>query len=139
MAKILIADDEPAILEVLRRTLELEGHQPFLASDGGTTLQRIETEEPDLVLLDVMMPVMDGWEVLRRLGEIQAHKPPRVIVMTAKGGERDIAKGLELGASEYVTKPFEIDQLMKLIADVLARSPEEMERRRSALLEKFVS
>lgn len=139
MAKILIADDEPAILEVLRRTLEFEGHQSFLASDGATTLQRIETEEPDLVLLDVMMPVMDGWEVLRRLGETQARKPPRVIVMTAKGGERDIAKGLELGASEYVTKPFEIDQLMKLITDVLARSPEEMERRRSALLEKFVS
>lgn len=139
MAKILVADDDPAILEVLRRTLELEGHEPFLASDGETTLRRIQTVEPDVVLLDVMMPVMDGWEVLGRLSELQARKRLRVIVMTAKGGDRDIAKGLELGASEYVIKPFEIDELIALIAEVLVRSPEEAERRRSELLAKFVS
>jgi DNA-binding response OmpR family regulator len=86
-----------------------------------------------------MMPVMDGWEVLGRLSELQARKRLRVIVMTAKGGDRDIAKGLELGASEYVIKPFEIDELIALIAEVLVRSPEEAERRRSELLAKFVS
>lgn len=137
MSKVLVADDDPAILELLRLNLELAGHRPLLASDGATTLRRIESEAPDVVLLDVMMPVLDGWEVLSRLEGADLRKQPRVIVMTAKGGASDIAKGLRLGGCEYVTKPFEVDDLLKLIEQVVGRSDEENERRRAELLGEF--
>lgn len=137
MAKILIADDEPAILELLRRTLELEGYEPSLASDGETALRRIKSEEPELVLLDVMMPVLDGWQVLEKIADVHARKRPRVIVLTAKGTERDIAKGLGLGACEYVIKPFEIADLLATIREVLARSDEEVDSHRDDLMARF--
>lgn len=135
MAKILVADDEPALLDVLRRTLEFEGHSPFLASDGETTLRRIEAEEPDVVLLDVMMPIIDGWGVLQRMAEMDLGKRPRVIIVTAKGGEREVAKAVQLGACEYVTKPFDLDGLVATIAKVLGSSDAEIDRRRDQLME----
>lgn len=139
MARILIVDDEPATLKLLKMNLELDGHSAFLASDGATALKRIEAESPDLVLLDIMMPVMDGWEVLRRLGETPLKHPVRVIIMTAKVGERDIARGLDLGAHEYVTKPFDLDELMDMIREILSLPAEELEKRRRAMLEGLSS
>lgn len=120
MAKILIADDEPALLKVLKLNLDMEGHETLLASDGDTALKRIESDEPDVVLLDVMMPVFDGWEVLRRLSQMDAKKRPKVIVMTAKSGDHDVEHGLELGADRYVTKPFEVEDLIAMIQEVVA-------------------
>lgn len=137
MGKVLIADDDPSILELLRVSLELEGHESLLASDGSTALKRIEAEAPDVVLLDIMMPVLDGWEVLRSISAATLRKKPRVIVMTAKGGTSDIAKGLELGACEFVTKPFEVGDLVSTIERVLVRSDEETHKRQQELLRRF--
>ncbi|MGH2811406.1 MAG: response regulator transcription factor [Actinomycetota bacterium] len=138
MAKILIVDDEPSVLKLLKMNLELEGFEAFLASDGATALKRIQSEEPDLVLLDIMMPVMDGWEVLRRLGESGPRKRPVVIVMTAKG-KRDHARCLELGAHAYVAKPFETDVVIDKVREFLSLSAEEIESRRRQELRELKS
>lgn len=137
MAKVLITDDEPSMLRVLQVNLEIEGYETFLAGDGETALKRIEAESPDLVLLDIMMPVMDGWTVLKNLARMPLKSRPRVIIMTAKSGERDMAHGIELGADDYVVKPFEVDDLLEAVADVLSRTDEEAEARRRAFIEKF--
>lgn len=136
MARVLIADDEPSILEVLKLNLELEGHETYLASDGETALRRIKAEQPEVVLLDVMMPVLDGWEVLRRIPELAMKRKPRVVMVSAKAGARDVAKGVELGACDYVTKPFEIDDILAKIAEIVAATDEEIEQRRQKLLEE---
>lgn len=136
MARILIVDDEPSLLKMLQVNLELEGHETLLAGDGETALKRIAAEAPDLVLLDIMMPVLDGWEVLRRLQLSAGRKQPRVIVMTAKAGGHDVVKGLELGADEYVTKPFDMDDLLALIVVVLSRSDEASAKRRRSMIEE---
>lgn len=137
MAKVLIVDDEPSMLTVLQLNLEMEGHEALLAADGGTAMSRITAEHPDLVLLDVMMPVLDGWQVLERISKLDRARP-RVIVMTAKSGVSDLVKGIELGADEYVTKPFEIDDLMGVVTAVLGRSDQENESRRQELRQSAV-
>ena len=137
MAKILIVDDEPSMLQVLKLNLELEGHETLLAADGGTAVKRVEAEEPDLILLDIMMPVMDGWRVLATLSMMELRHRPRIIVMTAKAGGHDLIKGVELGADEYVTKPFELDDLMTVVDQVLSRTPEEVIKRRSVLMSEL--
>ena len=117
MAKILIVDDEPDILLMLRMSLEDEGHEVVMAADGQTALDRIAEHHPDLVLLDVMMPVLDGWGVLeqkRETGDATA-----VIMLSAKAEESDIQKAMTLGAREYVVKPFDLDKLVALVAAVL--------------------
>lgn len=114
--RVLIVDDEPDILLMLRMNLEAEGHETLLAGDGETALRRIGEERPDVVLLDVMMPVLDGWGVLEQLALMQDR--PRVIVLSAKSTERDIHRAWELGADEYVTKPFDPDDLMETIVRV---------------------
>jgi DNA-binding response OmpR family regulator len=132
-AKILIIDDDPDILRLLQVTLESVGFSPLLAGDGQTALRRIDSEHPDVVLLDVMMPVVDGWGVLEDLEGMP--NPPRVIVVSAKTGELDRARAFRLGAAEYLTKPFVIDDLIDVIHAVLARTEEEGDlRRREALV-----
>lgn len=136
-AKVLIVDDEPSLLQVLKMNLDLEGYETLLAGDGETALRRIESESPDLVLLDIMMPVIDGWEVLRRLELLRLGKIPRVIVMTAKAGGHNLVKAFTLGADDYVTKPFEIDELLETVKAVLARTAGEARARRRELLEEW--
>lgn len=118
MTRVLIVDDEPDVLKMLKMVLELEGYETLLASDGETALRRIEAEEPDLVLLDIMMPVLDGWGVLEKLRGASLRKVPRVIILTAKG-ERNMEKAMELGASKYLSKPFETEDLLASVRDVL--------------------
>jgi Response regulators consisting of a CheY-like receiver domain and a winged-helix DNA-binding domain len=118
--KILIVDDEPDVLLTLRMIFESEGFDPLLAADGETALRRVDDEHPDLVVLDIMMPVLDGWFVLAELGGRPVH--PRVVVCSAKSGDADRTRAAELGADEYVTKPFEPDDLVAVIRDVLGRS-----------------
>ena len=118
-AKILIVDDEPDVLLTLRMIFESEGFDPLLAADGETALRRIDEEHPDLVVLDIMMPVLDGWFVLAELGGRPTH--PLVVVCSAKSGDEDRARARELGAAEYVTKPFEPDDLVTIMREVLAR------------------
>ena len=118
MARVLIVDDEPDILLMLRVSLEASGYETGLAADGDVALQRVREEPFDLILLDVMMPVLDGWGVLEAL-QRETDRPP-VIVLSAKSAARDIERAMELGATEYITKPFEIDALITRIRSVLS-------------------
>jgi two-component system, OmpR family, alkaline phosphatase synthesis response regulator PhoP len=134
-AKVLIVDDEPDILLLLRIDLEAEGYETFLAADGETAIKRILEERPDVVLLDVMMPVVDGWGVLRRLAENGV--TTRVIVLSAKTNDADVASALELGAFEYVTKPFDPAALLLTVEHILASTPEDLEAGRRRRLQRF--
>ena len=135
MARVLIVDDEPDILLMLRVNLEADGYDTALAADGESALQRIGEEAFDLVLLDVMMPVMDGWGVLDRLA-IEA-EAPLVIVVSAKSSRRDMARALEMGAVAYVTKPFSPLDLSEVVARVLAATPTELAAEREATLQRI--
>jgi two-component system, OmpR family, alkaline phosphatase synthesis response regulator PhoP len=135
VARVLIVDDEPDILLMLRVNLEADGYATALAADGESALQRIGEEAFDLVLLDVMMPVMDGWGVLDRLAtEVAA---PLVIVVSAKSSRRDMARALEMGAVAYVTKPFSPLDLSAVVARVLAASPTELAAERETTLQRI--
>jgi DNA-binding response OmpR family regulator len=126
--KVLIVDDEPDILLMLRVNLEAEGYQTALAADGETALRRIADERPDVVLLDVMMPAVDGWGVLEALAsDLYSH---RVIVVSAKSSERDITRALELGASAYLRKPFDVDELLELVGRIASSTPAQLEEQR---------
>ena len=116
--KILIVDDDKNICDLLRLYLEKEGYQTFQAHDGEAALAAYTQNKPDLVLLDVMMPKMDGWEVCRR---IRAQGQTPVIMLTAKGETFDKVLGLELGADDYVVKPFLPRELTARVRAVLRR------------------
>ena len=135
LARVLIVDDEPDVLLLLRIELEAEGYDTLLAADGETAIRRILEEKPDVVLLDVMMPVLDGWGVLQRLAE--HHSDARVIVLSAKASAGDIAHALQLGAHEYVTKPFEPAALLATVAHILSSAPAELESGRRRRLENL--
>jgi len=133
--RVLIVDDEPDVLLLLRIELEAEGYETLLAADGETAIRRIVEERPDVVLLDVMMPVVDGWGVLQRLAD--QGSTTRVIVLSAKASDGDVAHALELGAHEYVTKPFEPAALLVTVAHVLHSSPADLEAGRLRRLERL--
>lgn len=116
MTKILLIDDEQDILEFLKYNLELEGYQVITGTDGFQALEKV-AENPDLIVLDIMMPKLDGFEVIERLRVDKRYKDIPVIFLTAKAGEINEIKGLELGASDYLQKPI---SPKKLIARVKA-------------------
>jgi two-component system KDP operon response regulator KdpE len=116
---ILVVDDESRMVRFVRMNLELEGYQVAEASNGIAALDKVRDELPDLVVLDVMMPEMDGFETLERLREISTVP---VIMLTVKGDEEDRIRGLELGADDYVTKPFSPRELASRIRAVLRRA-----------------
>jgi two-component system KDP operon response regulator KdpE len=115
---ILVVDDEPRIRRFVRMNLELEGYEVYEAEDGLTAIERVREDMPDLVLLDVAMPNMDGFETLAHLREFS--QVP-VIILTVKGDEEDLTQGLDLGADDYVTKPFSPRVLSSRIKAVLRR------------------
>lgn len=117
--RILVVDDEPRIIGFIRMNLELEGHQVLEARSGIEALEAVRTVLPDIILLDVMMPDLDGFETLRMLREF-SNIP--VIMLTAKGEENDRVYGLELGADDYITKPFGPRELSSRIKAVLRRA-----------------
>lgn len=117
--RILVVDDEPRMIGFIRMNLELEGYQVIEAHNGLEALEAIRTQLPDLVLLDVMMPQLDGFETLRMLREFSSIP---VIMLTAKGEEDDKVYGLELGADDYVTKPFSSRELSSRVRAVLRRA-----------------
>jgi two-component system KDP operon response regulator KdpE len=116
---ILVVDDEPRMIGFIRMNLELEGHRVIEAHNGLEALEAIRTKLPDVVLLDVMMPELDGFETLRMLREFSTIP---VIMLTAKGEENDKVYGLELGADDYMTKPFGPRELSSRIKAVLRRA-----------------
>jgi DNA-binding response OmpR family regulator len=118
MQRVLVVDDEDIVREVVCRYLERDGFETVEAADGETALQRIAEREPSLVVLDVMLPGVDGLEVCRR---VRAHSRVPIILLTARGEETDRIVGLELGADDYVTKPFSPRELAVRVRAVLRR------------------
>jgi DNA-binding response OmpR family regulator len=116
---ILTADDDPQLLRLVARNLELEDYDVLVASDGKQALEQIEQHAPDLVLLDVMMPRMDGFTVCQRVREYSAVP---IIIVTARGQDQDKVRGLDLGADDYLTKPFSIEELLARVRSVLRRA-----------------
>ncbi len=116
---VLVADDEPRITKLVSIALGEEGFRVVTASGGEDALRKAEEYRPDIVLLDIVMPDLDGIEVMRQLRE---HRPVPVILLTAKGSTADKAKGLDLGADDYVAKPFHPDELAARVRAVLRRS-----------------
>jgi len=117
--KILIVDDEARILRLVRSNLEPVGYKVLTAMDGESALTAAEMNDPDLIILDLMLPRLDGFEVCRRLREFSTVP---IIILTAKGEEVDKVKGLELGADDYLTKPFSVQELLARIKAVLRRT-----------------
>jgi two-component system alkaline phosphatase synthesis response regulator PhoP/two-component system response regulator VicR len=117
--KILVADDEPYILMALTDAVEMEGYDCVTAVNGKEALQKAREERPDLIMLDIMMPYMDGFEVCRELKADPATRDIPVIMLTAKSQQVDIQKGKEAGADDYITKPFRPSTLRKKFNEVL--------------------
>jgi DNA-binding response OmpR family regulator len=119
MPRILVVDDEPEIVRGLEDNLRFEGYQTSSATDGETALALAAREAPDLIILDLMMPRMSGWDVCRTLRARGIEVP--IIMLTARGGEADRVQGLELGADDYISKPFSLRELLARVRAVLRR------------------
>lgn len=116
---ILTADDDPQLLKLIARNLQLDDYDVLTAHDGQQALEQIEAQIPDLVLLDVMMPKMDGFTVCQRIREFSAMP---IIMVTARGQDQDKVRGLDLGADDYLIKPFSVDELLARVRAVLRRT-----------------
>ena len=116
--KILVVDDDRNICELLRLYIEKEGFTVVIANDGRQALEVFESDKPDLIMLDIMLPELDGWQVCR---EIRKKSQCPIIMLTAKGEVFDKVLGLELGADDYVVKPFEAKEVVARIKAVLRR------------------
>jgi DNA-binding response OmpR family regulator len=120
--KVLIVDDEPNIVAAVEFLLRRKGHEVLVARNGDEALQLVEASTPDLVLLDVMMPAKSGYEVCKRLRERPEWQGIKIIILSAKGRDAEVSKGLSLGADIYVTKPFSTRDLMSKIDALLESS-----------------
>ena len=117
--KILIADDEPSIVAAVEFLLQRDGYEVHVARNGEEALKQVEAQNPDLVLLDVMMPVKSGYEVCMRMREREDWRHIKIIMLSAKGRDAEVNKGLSMGADLYVTKPFSTRELMARIKGLL--------------------
>jgi two-component system, OmpR family, response regulator MprA len=118
--QILVVDDEPAVRDSLDRALRLEGYKVELAADGAEALSALDSDHPDAIVLDLMMPRVDGFEVCRRMRAAGDRTP--VLVLTARDGVSDRVKGLDVGADDYLVKPFALDELLARLRALLRRS-----------------
>ncbi|WP_223691270.1 response regulator transcription factor [Leifsonia poae] len=117
--KVLMVEDDPNIVDLIRANLTVRGFDTVVSSDGSRVLRLLETERPDIVLLDLMLPAADGIELCQ---QIRGHSSIGIIVISARGGERDKVAALNVGADDYMTKPFGIDELLARITATLRRS-----------------
>jgi DNA-binding response OmpR family regulator len=124
-ATILAVDDEPHVLKLVKANLESSGYKVLTAADGQEAIETVERELPDLVILDLMLPKMDGYAVCRRIREFSAVP---IIMLTARSSQVDMVHGFEVGADDYLTKPFSVTELLMRVQAVLRRSkwPEEI-------------
>lgn len=120
VARVLVVEDDHVIRELLVVNLKMEGHEPVTAADGGAALQAVAERAPDVVLLDMMLPGIDGWEVAARLKGDDATRAIPVIALSARAMQADIERGIELGVDRYVTKPFDPIELMQLVGAMLS-------------------
>jgi len=119
---ILVAEDDPDLQSLLRHALESEGYAVYVAADGQEALDQYDALAPDLLILDIMMPRLSGFEVLRELrGDAARRQDVPVFVLTARSGEDDVLTGFELGVADYLTKPFVIGELRARVRALLAR------------------
>ena len=117
--RALVVEDDPNIVDLIRSNLAVRGFDTVVSVDGMRALQLLETEDPDIVLLDLMLPEVDGFELCRQIRE---RSPVAIIVVSARGGERDKVTALNVGADDYMTKPFSIEELLARIAATLRRT-----------------
>jgi len=122
---IVVIDDDEKITSLLRRSLAFEGYEVTTAPNGQEGLRILQGRHADLVILDVMMPILDGWEVCRRLRAAGISSP--VLMLTAKDDVQDRVKGLDMGADDYLVKPFALEELMARVRALLRRKPEQAE------------
>jgi DNA-binding response OmpR family regulator len=120
--RILVADDDPVIVRLLQVNFRLEGYEVDTAAHGEEAVTKASDLKPALILLDVMMPGLDGWEVCRRLKEDPATKDIPIIFLSARAQEEDRRRGIELGVLDYVTKPFDPGELVALVDRALSRT-----------------
>ncbi|WP_419905724.1 response regulator [Kiloniella sp.] len=116
---VLVVEDEPHIVDSLSFLMKKAGFEVFIARDGDAALRMVESRPPDLMLLDIMLPRRDGFEVLKTVRSNQALRDMRVILLTAKGRDVDRLKGMELGADDFVTKPFSTKDIVRLVRQQL--------------------
>ena len=132
---VLVVDDEPDKRQLLATALQMAGYNVRTARDGVEGLAAVESHLPDLIILDVMMPVLDGWGVLDALKGREDR--PRVIVLSAKSGTRDKARAYEAGADGYVTKPFDPDEVIRQLDHLLGMDDVAAEQHRTELVRRF--
>ena len=118
--KVLIVDDEPSIIVALQFLMEENGYITLVAFSGEEAMEAVAKHHPDLILLDVMLPVVDGFEVCQRVRENPGWKDIRIVLLTALGSEANVTKGLDLGADAYVIKPFSNADLVAKVKELLA-------------------
>jgi CheY-like chemotaxis protein len=119
---VLVVDDEPQVAWVLRFSLEHEGYRTYTASNGIEALEELEKHHPAVVVLDLMMPEMDGWAVLKELQKLPIEERPRVVIVSALTGPDDKAKATDLGADAFVPKPFDVEQLIDVLGGLAKAS-----------------
>ncbi|MGL2992552.1 response regulator transcription factor [Flavobacterium sp. TSSA_36] len=119
MKKILLVDDEPNILMSLEYTFKKNNFEVYVARDGQEALDILQKQQPDIIILDIMMPLVDGYETLRQIKKEEKLQHCKVIFLSAKNKEKDIEKGLALGADLYVLKPFSIKKLVEQVHELL--------------------
>ena len=122
--KILIAEDEPNIVISLEFLLKEAGYEVAIARDGSQALSLAGSLRPDLIVLDVMLPALNGFDVCRRIRGSREVKNTKVLMLTARGRDSEVARGMAAGADAYMTKPFATRELVKVVADLLGKSPE---------------
>jgi DNA-binding response OmpR family regulator len=136
MPDVLVVDDDPDIRNMLAMILGDAGFRVREAADGVAALAALEEKAPDLMVLDVMMPNVDGFGVLRSRRQKGLAPSTKVLMVTAKTAERDFVRGWELGADEYLTKPFDIDRLVHKVKELMQTSASVLQERREAELQK---
>ena len=139
MNRVLVVDDDPMVTRLVRINLEMEDFEVQEAWDGRTAMEALKNSAPELLLLDIMMPQMDGWELLRQLRADPGMNYLPIILLTARVQDMDVARGWRMGADGYITKPFNPVELADVLRGVLSSTLEEREARRRRELSRFKS
>jgi two-component system, OmpR family, alkaline phosphatase synthesis response regulator PhoP len=125
MSKVLVVEDDESTQELIRYILESKGLIVDVANDGGVAIKKVRTSPPDVIVLDIMLPSMDGYQVCKIIKHNAIYKSIPIIMLSAKTGREDINKGMELGADDYMTKPFDNKKLVEKVLSFAASKPEQ--------------